>query len=160
MVDQTGGPLAGATHDAFVLVADRSHLRIFREERLPGQQTPGLRLVSAVDFPEGRAAVTERDSDQAGRFPGGTAAGGGMSTDERLSVAREQDRRIADLIAERMRRFLEMHAFAAWSWASGPDLHQAVLNRLPPGMRNRLRRALQKDLSNVPERELVEQFFE
>src|SRR5947209_4206783 len=91
-----------------IVAVDHGHLRIYAEQRQPGQTTPGLRQVEAMDFPAGKNSYVDRDTDMAGRFPSskhqGPAPGAptgrtGMSIDERLPMQREESRRRAKEIA-------------------------------------------------------------
>ena len=106
-------------NEHYIVAADAGHLRIYAERRQPGQYTPGYEQVEALDFPAGRAAYTDRDSDVAGRFQssksqasgaGQPAARAGMSIDERLL---------------RLARTLALHADAPVGWGA----------RLPPSRR-------------------------
>lgn len=139
-----------------IAVLNSTSLRLFREDQPAGALGPHLTLVEAVDFPEGRQPYTENDSDFAGRFPRGT--GYGASIDERLPMQGEHERRNAAEIARELSRFLTRHPGLAWDYAAGPNLHRAVLERLPAELRTRLDRAEVKDLTKVPPQELARHF--
>jgi hypothetical protein len=100
----------------------------------------------------------------AGRFPGarGAQKGGpaqpGMSIDERLPMKEEADRRRAQQLAAEVEHFFAQRPGASWDFAAGPELHRAVLEQLSPPTRQRLRRAVPKDLVNQNPAELREQF--
>ena len=145
----------------YIVTLDQGHLRIYAERRGPDQFTPGLDQVEAMDFPAGRESYTDRDTDMAGRFqsskhqgagagaPGGSGMGrAGMSIDERLPMKNEADRRRAQQLAMEVEHFLKQHPAATWDFAAGPELHRTILEQLSPGTRQRLRRALPKDLVN------------
>ncbi|MDF3059696.1 MAG: hypothetical protein K0R17_3911 [Rariglobus sp.] len=147
----------------YIIIADRAHLRIFSERSSPGQSTPGLEEVHAMDFPEGRTSYVDNDSDMAGRFqssanqgraPGAPAARGGMSIDERLPMQREAGRRQIDEIARAIETFLLNAPEATWDFAAGPSSHNAILEHLSPQVRGRLHQSVSKDLVNQPLTEL------
>lgn len=149
--------------DRFFVIADRRHLRIFREDLAPQQSTPTMTTVQAVDIVDGRGNYWDRDTDQAGRFPyskgrtGGpqrTAAVAGMSIDERLPMQEEHDRRIVTEIASHLNAFLQQHPQAHWNFAAGPALQQALLEKVDPAAKQRLEQTIQKELANVPPPEL------
>lgn len=155
----------------YIVTLDQGHLRIYAERRSPEQYTPGLEQVEAMDFPAGRESYTDRDADMAGRFssskhqgvapgaPGGNGVGRtGMSIDERLPMKNEMNRRRAQELAAEVDHFLSSRADATWDFAAGPELHRAVLELLSPKVRQRLRRALPKDLVNQRPSELRAQF--
>lgn len=145
----------------YIVTVDAGHLRIYQESTTPGQLTPSLRQVEAMDFPAGRQSYTDRDTDMAGRFqsskhqsvapgaPGGTAAGrSGMSIDERLPMQREEARRRARDLAAEIDSFFLKRPDATWDFAAGPDLNGVVLEQLTPQVRQRIKRSVAKDLVN------------
>lgn len=154
-------------NDHYIITADRGHLRIFGQRLAPGQLTPALDEVQAMDFPHGKASYTVDSTDVAGRFqgsrsqgrgPGAPTARTGMSIDERLPMQSEEDRReITDLVAQ-IERFLQHRPGATWDFAAGPTVHNALLKQLSPATKSRLRRSVSKDLVNQPTTELVDQF--
>lgn len=144
----------------YIITVDHGHLRIYAERHPPGQQSPALEQVEAMDFPAGKNSYTDRETDVAGRFPGskknvagpgnpsGQPGRTGMSIDERLPMQREEERRrVKDLAAE-VEAFLVGRPEASWDFAAGPALHNAVLELLSRSVRERLRRSVSKDLVN------------
>lgn len=144
----------------FIVTLDHGHLRIYAERQSPGQRSPGLEQVEAMDFPQGKAGYTDRETDMAGRFPsskrrapGPGAAGAGlghsgMSIDERLPMQREEDRRRAKELAAEIDAFFRGRADATWDFAAGPELNSVVLELISRDVRFRLRRSISKDLVN------------
>jgi hypothetical protein len=152
----------------YFVIADHSRVRIFTERSSPGQTTPGLEEVFAMDFAQGRSSYTDNDTDMAGRFqgskqqgasPGGPTARSGMSIDERLPMQREAHRRAIAEIARAIDSFLNLRPDSSWDFAAGPSMHNAILERLPPSIRSRLRSSLAKDLVKQPTAELRERFL-
>lgn len=136
----------------FVVLADYASLRIFVEERAPGQRTPALRSLQTQLFPQGHENYSDRDTSQQGRFPNSGLRGGapGQGIDERLPMQREQERRLVSVVAAALGGFLRQHPNATWDFAAGPSLHRAVLDALEPRLRTNLRKALVKDLGKQP----------
>jgi hypothetical protein len=132
--------------DHFVAVIDRAHLRLYHLREPETGGAVQFELAEAFDFPAGHLGYTDRDTDQAGRFPGAQGRGGGGSIDERLPMQNEQERRLAADLAEHLERFLKDRPDATWDYAAGPGLHHAVLDNLSPGTRNRLGVAIVKEL--------------
>jgi hypothetical protein len=141
----------------YIVTTDHGHLRIYAERHPPGQFSPALEQVEAMDFPQGRRSYVDRDTDMAGRFASsrsqGAGAGGptarqGMSIDERLPMQREESRRRAREIAAEIEHFFRARRDATWDFAAGPELNAVVLEMLTPGVRQRLRRSVSKDLVN------------
>lgn len=152
----------------YFIIADLAQLRIFTENTRPGQSTPGLDEVYAMELSQGRADYTDNDTDMAGRFQGskpqgpasGTpAAHTGMSIDERLPMQREAQRRAVAELTRAIESFLVLHPAATWDFAAGPSTHNAVLEKLAPAIRSRLRESTPKDLVNHSVVELRERFL-
>jgi hypothetical protein len=149
--------------DHYVIALDQGHLRIYAERRDPNQHKPSLEAVEAVDFPNGKRPYFANDTSPQGRFPGAGTGGSrhpGMSIDERLPMQEENKTRSAKQLAEEVETFLVGHPGATWDFAAGPDIHHAVLERISPGARQRLRRALAKDLVKHRPADLLAQFAE
>lgn len=151
----------------YVVIADHGHLKIFKEQLAPGQSTPGLDEVYAMDFPQGRVSYVGNDTDMAGRFQGSKQQGGapgapgartGMSIDERLPMEREADRRQVEDVATAIDVFLGGQPTASWDFAAGPSGHNAILERLSPPVRARVRNSISKNLVNQPKAELLGHF--
>lgn len=153
----------------YIVTADHGHLRIYIERSSPGQRTPALDPVEAMDFPQGKKSYTDRDTDMAGRFasskhqapgPGNPTARTGMSIDERLPMQREESRRRAKDLAAEIEAFFQPRRDATWDFAAGPDLNSTVLELLSPDVRQRMRRSIAKDLVNQPGDEVRAHFAE
>lgn len=147
--------VAEAPH--YTVVIDRAHLRIY-QVREPANAGPAqFELAEAFDLPAGRQQYTDRDTDMAGRFPGGSGralASGGGTVDERLPMQSEHERRLAADLAGAIARFLSDHADATWDYAAGPGIHRAVLDQLPASVRDRLGVALVKEIVHQSPAEL------
>jgi hypothetical protein len=149
--------------DHYIIALDQGHLRIYAERRAPDQLKPSLEQVEAVDFPNGKRAYFSNDTSPQGRFPGYGAGGEGarhpgQSIDERLPMKEEARTRSAKQLAEEVEHFLAAHPDATWDFAAGPEIHRAVLERISNQARQRLRRALPKDLVKHQPQDLLEQF--
>lgn len=154
-------------NEHYIVAADAGHLRIYAERRQPGQYTPGYEQVEALDFPAGRAAYTDRDSDMAGRFQssksqasgaGQPAARAGMSIDERLPMKREEGRRRARDLAVEIDAFMAKRPGATWDFAAGPELNHAITEQLSPAVRQRLKHSIAKDIVNQAAEQLRAHF--
>lgn len=158
-------------NEHYIVAVDQGHLRIYRERSEPGQSTPGLQQVEAMDFPAGKRSYTAAESDMAGRFqsskhqsraPGAPAGiqGGrtGMSIDERLPLKNEVDKRRAEQLAAEIEAFFQQRPEATFDFAAGPELNGTVLEKLSPAVRNQVRRSVPKDLVNQPAGQLRAHF--
>jgi hypothetical protein len=141
----------------YIVTLDHGHLRIYAEQMPPGQSTPRLEQIEAMDFPLGKQSYTDRDTDMAGRFgsskqpgpgPGLPTGRQGMSIDERLPMEREETRRRAKELAAEIDSFFQKRPEATWDFAAGPELNGTVLELISPAVRQRVRRSVAKDLVN------------
>jgi hypothetical protein len=141
----------------YIVAVDHGHLRIYVERNSPGQRTPALDRVEAMDFPAGKKGYTDRETDMAGRFasskhqspgPGGPTQRTGMSIDERMPMEREEARRRAKELAAEIDAFFQRRPDATWDFAAGPELNGALLDLLSAQVRQRVRRSVTKDLVN------------
>lgn len=142
-------PGISAAPDHYMAVVDRAHLRIYLVRDPQWGGSTQFELAQAFDLIAGHQQYTDRDSDMAGRFPGGSGralASGGGTIDERLPMQNEHERRIIGDIADSLQRFLAAHPGATWDFAAGPAIHQPILDRLPKALRDRLGVALVKEL--------------
>lgn len=145
---------APGSPDHYLAVIDRAHLRIFRLHEPVGGGSVQFDLVESFDLPAGHRGYTDRDTDAAGRFPGADGRGGGGSIDERLPMQTEEERRLAADLTAHLERFFTEHHRSTWDYAAGPGIHQAVLDRLPAAVRERLGVALVKELVHQSPAEL------
>jgi hypothetical protein len=146
--------------ERFAVALNRGSIRIYRHSQPVGQTTPGLQPVQHLDIPAGRTKFNHYATDQAGRHPSQPHQGPyeGMSIDERLPEQQEHEKRVFDEVAREVEAFFAAHPQAEWDFAAPPGVHQAVKGRLSEGLRQRIRRALTKDLTNLPPAEVREHF--
>lgn len=153
----------------YFVTADHGHLRIFLSRQAPGQRQPDLQEVEAMDFPGGKHAYTDRESDAAGRFqgskhqaPASGAPGGmgrtGMSIDERLPMQREEDRRRSRNVAEEIDTFFAARPQVTFDLACAPAILRTITENLSEPVRRRIRRSLSKDLVNQPREDVRAHF--
>lgn len=149
--------------EQIIVTADRAHLRIYEEGGSVGQTTPSLKLVRAVDFPEGKNSYTDSESSAAGRFPSSKGRDGsgdmaGMSIDERLPLKAEHNRRLVSQLAGQINGFLLSRPAAVWKLAAPAEIEKDLLALIDDQVKRRLTGALAKDLVNVPAHELAQHF--
>jgi hypothetical protein len=135
--------------DHYMAVVDRAHLRIYQVREPQGGGSTQFELAEAFDLIAGHQQYTDRDTDMAGRFPGGSGrqqTSGAGTIDERLPMQAEHERRVVGDLAGYLTRFFQEHPRATWDYAAGPGIHRAVLDRLPADVRGRVQVAITKEL--------------
>src|SRR3954463_2299158 len=123
---------------AFIVVADRGHLKAFRAEKGPAGRPPHLELIDTVDLAAGFTRVSQKVEDQAGGFPVGAGAAngkGGGNGRHQNSVSEkhyelEDTRRLTKDLAERIGGLLRRERYPSWSFAAPSVIKNAVLEEL------------------------------
>lgn len=143
-----------------ILLAAERQFRVVRIDFEPGQLTPTFTELQSLEFLEARGSYSDRDTDQAGRFPnhGRNPMSAGQSIDERLPMKNEEHRRAVDWVAGCIETFVMAHPDESWLFAAGPTLHNPVLESLRPSTRETLSESVQKNLIHVPAQELAGHF--
>ena len=103
----------------------------------------------------------DKVSDLAGRFPVTEGAGahrGGASIAERTQLATETDRRIQKELADQITKIVSLNEKEAWSFAAPAEIHGAIVDLLPPPVRDRIVEHVKSDLVKVEPAKLVSRF--
>ena len=88
-----------------VVVTDLACLKAYRIDANPAHSSPRLELVEEFHSTDAHARLTDKVSDQSGRFPrgGGPSNGAGaMSAGERHNIHLEQRKRLVRQLAGRL----------------------------------------------------------
>lgn len=141
--------------ERYLITADRAHLRIYRYSQEPGQYTPSIQPVDALDLQEARHSYLD-GADLPGRFP--TPAARGLAAEERAPLEMERDQELIEQLAERIAVFMQHNPNSTWDLAAPSTLHNQLVDSLPDAVRRRLNQIIPRDLVNVPPAELREQF--
>ena len=139
-----------------VVAANLGRLKAFRVAETPTRGHK-LELIDEVAFPEGHGRFMDKVTDMAGRFSvsTGVGPGTGMSRGEALSAEQEIQRRLIKSVAERIQTDLETERPEGWYFAATAEIHQAILDELPPDLRGRIVRHIHADLTKVTPAEIL-----
>ena len=143
-----------------MIVTDRGSLKAFRVNETP-TRGPSLQLVQAFNITEAHGRLIDKVSDLAGRFPVTEGAGahrGPASTAERTHLATETDRRIQKELADQIAKIVSENAEDGWSFAAPAEIHTAIVNLLPAGVRRRIVEHVKSDLVKVETARLMSHF--
>lgn len=142
----------------FLVALDRAHLRIYRFSQQPGQFTPSIQPVDALDVPEGGHSFFSSETDRASRLSHGATRFNSESFHEQPPLEDDQELRVVERLVERISDFFALNPHAPWHLAASSSLRDKVIKALPEAVRLRLDRVISKDLINVPPIELREHF--
>src|SRR5215471_19021879 len=128
------------TSSSLVIVTDRGSLRAYRVNETP-TRGPSLQLVQAFNMTDAHGRLIDKLSDLAGRFPvteGAGARRGPASIAERTQLATEVDRRIHKELADQIAKIVSQNVKDGWSFAAPAEIHTAIVDLLPAGIRQRM----------------------
>jgi Protein required for attachment to host cells len=148
------------TPSSLVIVTDRGSLKAYRVNETP-TRGPSLQLVQAFNMTDAHGRFVDKVSDLAGRFPVTEGAGahrGPASTAERTQLATETDRRIQKELADQIAKIVSQNGKDGWSFAAPGEIHTAIVDLLPAGVRQRIVEHVKSDLVKVEPARLISHF--
>jgi protein required for attachment to host cells len=145
------------TPTSLIIVTDRGTLKAYKVNNTP-TRGPSLRLVQAFDTTDAHGRYQDKMTDQAGSFPSGVAPGQGNSVAERTGIDIENDRRIVKQLADSIVDVVEREGTDGWSFAAPASIHSAVVDLLPPEIRDRIVEHVKSDLVKIEPAKLPAHF--
>ena len=136
------------TPSSLIVVTDRGSLKAYRVNETP-TRGPSLQLVQAFDITDAHGRLVDKVTDLAGRFPVTNGAGphrGAGSIAERTQLATETDRRIQKELADQITKIVSLNGKEGWSFAAPSEIHAAIVDLLPPAVRDRIVEHVKSDL--------------
>lgn len=135
------------TPTSLIIVTDRGTLKAYKVNETP-TRGPSLQLVQAFDTTDAHGRYQDKMTDQAGSFPSG-AAPGQNSIAERTGIETENDRRIVKQLADSIVEVVQREGRDGWSFAAPASIHSAVVDQLPPDVRDRIVEHVKSDLVKI-----------
>src|ERR1041385_1708389 len=120
------------TPSSLVIVTDRGSLKAYRVNDTP-TRGPSLQLVQAFNITDAHGRLTDKVSDQAGRFSVSNSAGGhhgAASIAERTRLEVETDRRIQRELADQITRIVSGNGKEGWAFAAPAEIQDRKSTRL------------------------------
>ncbi len=151
------------TPTSLIIVTDRGSLKAYKVNETPNREA-GLQLVQAFETTDAHGRYQDKLTDQAGRFPagdGGGATGSGRHMNgmaERQGLETENDRRIFRQLADNITEVVKREGGDGWSFAAPASIHSAVVDLLPPQVRDRIVEHVKSDLVNIELANLPQHF--
>ncbi len=148
------------TPSSLVIVTDRGGLKAYRVDETP-TRGPSLQLVQAFNITDAHGKLVDKLSDVAGRFPVSNGVGGhhrGASVAERTQIEVETDRRIQKELADQITKIVSSNGKEGWSFAAPAEIHSAIVDLLPPAVRERIVEHVKSDLLKVEPAKLISRF--
>jgi Protein required for attachment to host cells len=147
------------TPTSLVIVADRGSLKAYQVNETP-TRGPSLQLVRAFNVTDAHGKLIDKVTDLAGRFPvsDGRSARHANSIAERTQMETETDRRIYKQLADQIATIAGGSGKEGWSFAASAEIHAAVVDLLPPAVRNRIVEHVKSDLVKIEPAKLPSHF--
>jgi len=148
------------TPSSLVIVTDRGSLKAYLVNQTP-TRGPSLQLVQAFNITDAHGRLVDKLSDFAGRFAVSDGAGAhhrAASIAERTQLAAETDRRIQKELADQITKIVSSNGKEGWSFAAPAEIHGAIVDLLPPAVRDRIVEHVKSDLVKVEAAKLVSRF--
>ena len=148
------------TPSSLIIVTDRGGLKAYQVNETP-TRGPSLQLVQAFNITDAHGRLVDKVSDLAGRFPvinGAGAHHGPGSIAERTHLATEMDRRIHKELADQITKIVSLDGKEGWSFAAPAEIHGAIVDLLPPAVRDRIVEHVKSDLVKVEPAKLISRF--
>ena len=147
--------------DTIIILANLGRLKAFRMVDTP-TRGPKLELVEDMNFTEAHGRFSEKVTDQSGRFPMTENAGPSMTSQqssyEALPALAETERRLTRLLAREITMILDRERTEQWYFAANSEIHDAVMEGIPPALTERLMRDVHADLLKTPTPEVLSHF--
>src|SRR5438128_500427 len=146
------------TPTSLVIVADRGSLKAYRVDETP-TRGPSLQLVQAFDITDAHGKLVDKVTDLAGRYAVSDGAGmqhGASIAESKLET--ETDRRIYKQLADQIVKIIDRRGKEGWSFAAPAEIHAAIVDLLPPAVRNRIVEHVKSDLVKVEPAKLPSHF--
>jgi len=147
------------TPTSLIIVADRGTLKAYRVDETP-TRGPSLHLIQAFNITDAHGRLSDKVTDQAGRFPVTDGAGShhGASIAENTQLENETDRRIYKQLADQIVKIIGRSGKEGWSFAAPAEIHSAIVDLLPAPARNRIVEHVKSDLVKVEAAKLPTHF--
>jgi hypothetical protein len=145
---------------SIIIAADRGSLKAYQVNETP-TRGPTLKLIQAFDVTAAHGKLIDKVSDVAGRFPVTESAGahrGAASIAERTQLATENYRRINKELADQITKIVQESGKEGWAFAAPPEIHSAIVDLLPDGVRNRIVEHVKSDVVKVEAAKLPNHF--
>jgi Protein required for attachment to host cells len=147
------------TPTSLIIVADRGTLKAYGVNETP-TRGPSLHLIQAFNITDAHGRLSDKVTDQAGRFPVTDGAGShhGASIAENTQLENETDRRIYKQLADQIVKIIGRSGKEGWSFAAPAEIHSAIVDLLPAPARNRIVEHVKSDLVKVEAAKLPTHF--
>jgi hypothetical protein len=141
-----------------IICTNSGRLRAFRISQPETEVDPGNQIqeIASETFDDGPQKVGQINSDKAGRFR--QDGNPGMAHGEDQGLAREEERRLIQQLAEKITSLVQAEGDDRWSLAAPGTINSRVVDELEPAVRGKLVDNQNHDFTKLPTLEVGRRF--
>ena len=147
--------------DTILFAVDLGHFKAYRISKTPLGGSK-ITLVESYDSIETHGKLSDRLSDEAGRFGTGGKKNGvtkAKGYGEPHNMELETEKKVIRRITKDIRSLLSKEGVEQWHLAAPKDINGRILESLPSPVRDRLDKNLSSNLTNFGKGEVLKHFF-
>ncbi|HWF18237.1 MAG TPA: host attachment protein [Verrucomicrobiae bacterium] len=142
-----------------VVVADLGHLKAYRVEYDEVSTHPKLDLIAHIATDEADGRLSDKLTDEAGRFMGGQRGHEIRASGERHNITLEFERRAVGQLAKNINHIIKRaNNGEPVYFAAHKEINHQILQHLDPSVRARIEKIVPEDLVKVKGMKLLEHF--
>ena len=143
--------------DRIIIAVDLGRFRAYRvtQEIL---ESPHLKMIESYDSIDGRAKLTDKLTDSAGRFGSSAAGTKASGYPEAHNLELEEDKKIIRKIADDIDALLSKNNSAEWYFAAPTEINGRIVERLSPETRARLAKNVPADITKAKKADILSYF--
>jgi hypothetical protein len=142
-----------------VIVTDLGCLKAYRLEYDEVSTHPRFELVEEFNTVGAHGRLSDKLTDEAGRFAGGDLRAGARAYGERHNIALELDKRIITYLAQSINELVKGEAEDLLvDFAAEKDIYHPIMARLEPAVKARIERAVPENLTKIDKPKLLNHF--
>ena len=144
--------------DRLIIAVDLGHFRAYKlSTDSPG--SPKINLVESYDSIEGHGRLSEKVSDEAGRFGvGGGKNGAAKGYGEPHNIELEAEKKTAKLIARDITTIIGREGIKKWWFAAANKLNALVVDHLDVAVKSNLDKNINANLTKICKSEILKHF--
>ena len=144
--------------DKLIITVDLGHFRAFRVKEEPLGKGK-IELMESHDSLETHEKLSEKVTDQAGRFRRDAGAPGAKGYGEPHNMKSEVDKRLTKLIAKDINAVLSRERnYDTWYFAAPDEIHGRILENLDPSFMSSLGKRATADLTKFKKLDILKYF--
>ncbi len=135
--------------DSLIVLLDRAHMKIFKMHK----SNKGKKSIELLEENKNMGAmqrISEKLSDQAGRFKEGNG--------ENHNLAQEEEKRVVKEAADYINSYLKDSNSMDWFFASDKSIHNRILEKLDREVADSMLKSIPVNLINEDKLSLMERF--